>query len=91
MGMGSLLQCGWCGFNDDLLEKNFSRSCPPNINRPECLMVVILFTLVRPICCHTRDPKMLMDTVGTVLFSKGRDNAGGLNFPKKNQINGLGP
>ena len=51
-------------------------------------MVVILFTLVRP---HLLGfipgiQKMLMDTVGTVLFSKGRDNAGGLNFPlKKNQ------
>jgi hypothetical protein len=72
------------GFNDDhSLERNFSRTCPPNVSRPECSYGVdVLYISSAPfVGINTTQPKMLLDMVGTVLFTKGQDNVGGLSFP----------
>lgn len=74
------------GFNDDhSLERNFSRSCPPNVSRPECSYGndVLYISSTPFVGINTTQPKMLLDMVGTVLFTKGQDNAGGLTFPLK--------
>ncbi|RAP24934.1 hypothetical protein DID73_00070 [Candidatus Marinamargulisbacteria bacterium SCGC AG-343-K17] len=74
------------GFNDDhSLEKNFSRSCPPNVDRPECSYGddIIYINSAPFVGINNRQPEMLLDMTGLVLFTKGQDNAGGLNFPLK--------
>tara|TARA_Y100000591_G_scaffold326662_1_gene349788 strand:- start:36349 stop:41973 length:5625 start_codon:yes stop_codon:yes gene_type:complete len=74
------------GFNDDhSLERNFSRSCPPNVSRPECSYGndVLYISSTPFVGINTTQPKMLLDMVGTVLFTKGQDNVGGLTFPLK--------
>ena len=72
------------GLSDDhSLEKNLSRTCPPNIVRQDCKYGEdILFIDNSPfVGINTKNPKMHFDMLGTVYFTTGETNTGTIDFP----------
>tara|TARA_A100001015_G_scaffold293614_1_gene370391 strand:- start:3109 stop:4191 length:1083 start_codon:yes stop_codon:yes gene_type:complete len=72
------------GLNDDhSLEKLFSRTCPPNVNRSDCQYGEdVLFISNDPfVGINTKTPSMPFDTIGTVFFTAGEEDTGVITFP----------